>query len=215
MKTSKRNTYYPAFINIHNKRCVVVGGGEVALRRARMLSNCGGRVTVISLNIHPELAVLAEDGTIQLMRREYRLQDLQGSAIVIAATDVKELNREIAIDARSSGALVNIVDDPEQSDFIVPSYFQRDGLIIAVSTSGKSPALAKKIRKKLEMDFGEEYDELLSLVEEVRTELKRKGELLDTEAWQRALDLNLLIEVLRERGREKAKTILKERLKMK
>lgn len=206
-------TYYPAFINIQDKKCVVVGGGEVALRRVRTLLQCGGRVTVVSPAIHPELVSLAEDGMIHLTNREYEPQDVEGAAIVIAATDAKEINCKVAREARKMGAFVNVVDDPEESDFIVPSHLKRGGLTIAVSTSGKSPALARKIRTKLEMDFGEEYDVLVSLVEEIRAELKRQGRSFPPETWQKALDLNLLADLLRRGNREKAKAVLHERLK--
>ena len=214
METEKAKplTYYPAFINIQGKKCVVVGGGEVALRRVRMLIHCGGRVTVASPVVHPELARFAKEGTIHLNQREYGPQDIQGAAIVIAATDAKEINCEVAREARKIGAFVNVVDDPEESDFIVPSHLKRGGLTIAISTAGMSPALARKIRTKLETDFGEEYALLVSLVEEVRSFLKREGRSFSSEAWQNALDLNLLIDFLRRGQREKAKAFLQERL---
>jgi precorrin-2 dehydrogenase/sirohydrochlorin ferrochelatase len=212
IEKAKPLIYYPAFINIQNKKCVVVGGGEVALRRVKMLLRCGGRITVVSPAIHPELVSLAEDRTIALIKREYEPQDIQGATIVIAATDAKEMNRKVAMEARKPGTSVNVVDDPEQSDFIVPSFIQRGALTIAVSTSGKSPALARKMKTKLEMDVGEEYGLLVSLVDEVRTELKRQGRSFTPETWQKALDLDLLADLLRGGYREKAKAVLQERL---
>lgn len=206
-------SYFPAFLNLREKRCVVVGGGEVALRKVKTILTCGGKVTVISPTLHPELGNLLEMGLIQWVNQEYDPKTLQGAILVVAATDKKEINREVAQKARTSGSLVNVADDVENSDFIVPSFFQRGSLILAISTSGKSPALSKKIREILEVEFGEEYAELVSLVEEVRSELKRMKKPIKSEDWQRSLDLNMLKELLKKGEREKAKASLLDRLK--
>lgn len=205
-------SYFPAFLNLREKRCVVVGGGEVALRKVRTILTCGGKVTVISPTLHPELGNLLEMGLIQWVNQEYDPKTLQGAFLVVAATDKKEINREVAQKARTSGSLVNVADDVENSDFIVPSFFQRGSLILAISTSGKSPALSKKIREILEVEFGEEYAELVSLVEEVRLETKNK-ESINSKDWEKALDLNLLKELIKKGEQEKAKLVLLDRLK--
>jgi siroheme synthase-like protein len=133
--------------------------------------------------------------------------------IVVAATDVKKVNRKVAKEAGRVDALVNVVDDPEPSDFIVPSILRRGDLTITISTGGMSPALARKIRTRLEESFGEEYALLVSLVEEVRSTLRRKGMKIDRERWQDALDLDLLTHLLREGHKDKAKAVLMEKLK--
>jgi len=205
-------SYFPAFLKLQGKRCIIVGGGEVALRRVKTVLSCGGRVTVISSDLHSELKRLVEEGTIQWVNRNYEPDDLQGAFLVIAATNHQEVNQEIVEKARNLRCLVNTVDDPEHSDFIVPSFFKRGGLILAISTSGKSPALARKIREDLEAVFGEEYAELTSLIEEVRLEFKAKGKSFNPEAWHRALDLTPLRELLKKGQRKEAKSILFERL---
>jgi siroheme synthase-like protein len=212
-KHIKPPIYYPIFLNIQGKRCVVIGGGKVALRKVKMLLDCGANVSVISLKPHPDIAKLSKERAIHLIQRNYEAQDLKGAVIAIACTDVKEVNRKVADEAKKAGILVNVADDSEPSDFIIPAFFRRGNLTLTVSTSGKSPALARKIRTKLEKSFGEEYASLLSLIGEVRSTLKEKGYIVDAEAWQEALDLDLLIQLVRSGQRKKAKVILLSKLK--
>jgi len=207
-KQIKHPIFYPVFLKIQAKRCVVIGGGKVALRKVKMLLDCGAKIFVISPKPHPNITKLAEEKIIHLIQRDYEPRDLKKAAIAIACTDVKEVNRKVADEAKKAGVLVNVADDPELSDFIIPSFFRRGNLTLAVSTSGKSPALARKIRMKLEKNFGKEYASLLSLIGEVRSALKRKGYIVDADAWQEALDLDLLIQLVRSGQRNKAKAIL-------
>ena len=204
--------YYPIFLNIYGKRCVVIGGGKIALRKIKTLLECGADITVISPSLDPELTELVEAKGIDHISREYEPEDTKDVFMTIAATDVTETNLKIAEEARNQRTLVNISDSPEQSDFIVPSFFRRGNLILAVSTSGMSPALARKIRSKLEKNFGEEYGLLLSLIKEVRSELKQRGRVVSANAWQEALDLDLLIGFLREGQKEEVKAILLKKL---
>ncbi len=200
--------YFPAFLNIHGRRCVVIGGGVVALRKAKMLLDFGGNVTVVSPTLSPGLERLAEAGAISLVRREYKPGDLKDAIVAIAATDVSETNQRVADEAREQGVLVNVVDDSGQSDFIIPSYFHRGGLTTAVSTGGMSPALARKLRTRLELILGEECALLLSIVTDVRTALKEQGIIVGADAWQEALDLDLLIGLVRAGQPDEARTIL-------
>ncbi|MBI4283119.1 MAG: bifunctional precorrin-2 dehydrogenase/sirohydrochlorin ferrochelatase, partial [Chloroflexi bacterium] len=196
MKKRELPNYYPVFLKISSKRCVVVGGGQVALRKVRTLLEHGASVEVISPDLCPELSQLAESGTIGVRQRSYQAGDLQDAAIAIAATDSRQTNLEVAQEARRKAVLVNVVDDAESSDFIAPSYLRRGDITIAISTAGRSPALARKIRSKLEKDFGEEYASLALLLDEVRAEVKQQGIKVDGDAWQDALDLDLLCGLL-------------------
>lgn len=205
--------YYPVSLNIKGRKCVVVGGGEVALRKVRALLEHGARVTVISPELGPELVQLAEHGEIAALNREYRAGDLKGSFVAIAATDDSDTNRQIVREANNKAVLVNVVDDAENSDFIVPSCLRRGDVTIAVATAGRSPALARKIRTRLEKDFGEEYAVLALLIDEVRTGLKRRGITVGGDGWQAALDLDELTELLRKGEREKARVLIMSRLK--
>jgi len=213
MKELSPLVYYPIFLNLEGKKCVVVGGGEVALRKVRALLDSGAKVVVVSPTLNSGLAQLAEVGTISLISREYEPKDLKDAVIVVAATDIAEVNQKIAKKARKHGFLVNVADRPEASDFIMPSLVRRGDLILAVSTSGASPALAKKIRMRLEQTFGEEYSPLLSLIKEVRQELKAQQLRVNAEDWQNALDLDLLTHLIQAGERQKAKAALLEKLK--
>ena len=209
----RTGTHFPVFLNVRRKKCVVVGGGQVAFRKVRTLLDCGARVTVISPVLHPDLSELANRKLIQVIRRSYKLGDLKGTFVVIAATDSKETNRKVAKEAGRVGALVNVVDDPKSSNFIVPSLLRRGDLTITISTGGMSPALARKIRTRLEECFGEEYALLVSLIKEVRSTLRRKGIRTNAESWQDALDLDLLTHLVRTGQKNKAKAILMKKLK--
>lgn len=212
-KKSKAIVYYPIFLNLQSKRCVVVGGGKVALRKVRMLLDCGANVTVISPKPNAEIAKLSKERAIHLIQRDYEAGDLKDVEIAIACTDVKEVNRQVADEAKKAGTLINVADDLGLSDFIIPSFFRRGDLTVAVSTAGKSPALSKKIRTKLEKSLREEYASLLSIIGEIRSTIKEKGYRVDAETWEEALDLNLLIRLLQEGKRDRAKTILLRKLK--
>ncbi len=212
-KNSKTIAYYPVFVNLRDKKCVVVGGGNVALRKVKALLDCGAKVTLISPKPRPEIGELCRKKAIHLIRRDYDKEDLEGAVLVFACTDLKKVNRKVAEDSKAREVLVNVVDDPGPSDFITPSFFRRGDLTIAVSTGGVSPALARKIRTNLEKSFGEEYRSLLSIVERARSSMKKSGVRLGGEAWQKALDLGSLISLLQTGQKEKAKALLLRKLK--
>lgn len=212
-KGVETTAYYPLFLNIRRGKCLVVGGGEVALRKVKTLLEYGAIVEVVGPKLCPELDRLAQYGTISAFKRNYRKGDLNNVIIAIAATDDPKVNKRVAADARQQKILVNIVDEPEQSDFIVPSHFKRGDVIIAVSTSGRSPALACKIRSKIEKDFGAEYADLVSLIGEVRTELKQQKITANADAWQEAINLDSLIKLLQDGKSQNAKDLILVKLK--
>ena len=163
--------YYPIHLDIQNRSCLVVGGGGVGTRKVMALLKCGARVTVVSPVISKPLQNLAESAPLTLKPRPYRTADLEGVFLVIGATDDEALNRQISRDAENRNILCNIADRPEVCNFILPSIVQRKDLVITISTSGQSPALAKKMRKTLEGQFGDEYGELLQLMGAIRKKL--------------------------------------------
>ncbi len=207
------STYYPILLNIQGRKCLVVGGGPVALRKVKALLEHGANVEIVSPTFCPELNQLATDGVIRAIQRDYKSEDLQHTFIAIAATDDAKTNERVAAEAKRRGVLVNVVDDPKNSDFIVPSYLKRGDVIIAVSTSGRSPALARKIRSELENDFKAEYEQLAVVADEVRSELKQQGITVSSDAWQEVLSLNSLMELLRQGKNQEAKEIMLTRLK--
>ncbi|MCF8110999.1 MAG: bifunctional precorrin-2 dehydrogenase/sirohydrochlorin ferrochelatase [Desulfobacteraceae bacterium] len=163
--------YYPVYLNIKNRQCLVVGGGPVALRKAESLLKAGARATVISPEFAEGFSRLAGSANLEMIRRNYKSADLEDNFLVIGATDNNELNRKISRDAESRNMLCNIADVPEACNFILPSVVERGDLIIAISTSGKSPAFARHLRKQLEKQFGEEYTEFLRLMGAARKKL--------------------------------------------
>ena len=163
--------YYPIQLDIQDKNCLVVGGGGVGTRKVQTLLKCGAIVTVVSPEISDRLRVLAESARLTLKPRPYRSEDIEGMFLVIGASDDETLNRQISTDAERRNTLCNIADRPEKCNFILPSIVRRDDLVITISTSGKSPALAKKLRKKLERQFGPEYGDFLKLMGAIRSKL--------------------------------------------
>jgi len=213
-KDSVPPVYYPIFLNLRGKKCVVVGGGKVALRKVATLLDCGADITVISPKPHAEISKLFKNKAIRLVRRNYERGDLRRAALSIAATHMKKINRKVAEESKKNGTPVNVVDDAELSDFIIPSSFRRGDLSVAVSTSGMSPALAKKIRAKLEKKIGIEYAYLLSLIAEIRSEIKKKGLRVSAKTWQESLDLDSLILFLKAGRHDEAKATLLGKLKL-
>src|SRR5512138_3189991 len=153
--------YFPAFLDLRGRRCLVAGGGEVGERKARTLLECGALVMIVSPTLTPGLTVLAATGRIQHRARLFRRSDLRGRALAIAATGDARVDEEIATMSRRSRVLVNVVDRPEHCDLIMPSVLRRGELQIAVSTGGRCPALAREIRRRLEGLFGPDYAEIV------------------------------------------------------
>ena len=167
--------YYPVHLDINNRNCLVVGGGGVGTRKVKTLLDCGARVTLVSPKVSPQLRDLAASGDIILKERSYQSDDLSNMFLVIGATDDEKLNKQISSDADRLNTLCNIADRPEVCNFILPSIVHRDDLVITISTSGKSPALAKKLRKALENQFGKEYGTLLRLMGAIRKKLLQQA----------------------------------------
>ena len=208
----RRFPHYPVFLDVHGMRCLVAGGGPVACRKATALLEHGAVVTVVSPELCPEMKDLASDTEIHVIPGEYDSGNLQGVSLAIAATDSAEVNRRVAAEARERGVLVNVVDDLGSSGFIAPSYLRRGAVTIAISTGGASPALTRRIRTKLEAEFGPEYASLASLLSEVRTELKGRGVTVPGDTWQAALDLEPLLELMRAGSVDVARNMVLERL---
>ena len=167
--------YYPVFLDILGKKCVVIGGGEVAARKVNRLLNCGAKVFVVSPKLSPELITLKAQSAIEHIAADYDVQFIEGAALIIGATDDEKTNAMISSDARSLGIPVNIVDDPQKCDFILPSVVERGDLTIAIGTGGKSPALARHVRKELEAKYGVEYEILLKILGGLRRQMKNSS----------------------------------------
>lgn len=155
--------YYPALLDLQGKKCVVVGGGAVAERKVRSLLKAGASVLVISPGINKGIDKLKRNKKIIYKKSNYRKEFLKKTFLIIAATDKKLINSRVSRNGRRLGALVNVVDSCQDSNFIVPAVLANQGLIIAISTSGRSPALSKKIKEDLKKIFIPRYLKWLKL----------------------------------------------------
>jgi precorrin-2 dehydrogenase/sirohydrochlorin ferrochelatase len=160
------SSFYPILVDLQGKNALVVGGGKVAQRKIETLLEHGATVQVVARDLTEEL---------ERLRTGKRIEFLGFEFLVIAATDDASLNRRVSQAAQHRGLLVNAVDQPADCNFIVPSVLSRGDLLIAVSTSGKSPAFARKVRVELEQHFGEEYGFFLNLMGNLRKEILRLG----------------------------------------
>lgn len=162
------NRMYPIFLKLEGVKCLVVGGGEVASRKIKALLECGASVLATSHEFNAEIKDLASSDNLRLDQRCFIDKDLEGMLIVIVATDDMDVNKSISKKAMERGLLVNVVDQPELCNFYVPSSLTRGDLKIAISTAGKSPATAKKIREFLEEQFDDSWADLLKEFGEAR-----------------------------------------------
>ena len=183
----------------------MVGGGSVAARKVAALQESGARVTVVSPKLIHELLEKAQAGLIEHIARDYQPGDLQKASLVIAATDDLRVNQAVAREACSLGKLVNVVDDPQHSNFIFPAVVRRGEMIIAITTGGASPAFAGHLRRQLERQIGPEYADLIALLGEIRPELiaRYPDPHRRSQATLALLDAGLL-ELIRAKGLEAA-----------
>jgi precorrin-2 dehydrogenase/sirohydrochlorin ferrochelatase len=160
--------FYIACLRLRGRRCLVVGGGEIGLEKVEGLLACDGDVVLVAPEAEPELQRLAGEGSLHWERREYEPGDLEGSFLVIAATDDSEQNIRIYHDAEKRAMLANVVDVPPLCNFILPAIIRTGPLAIAISTAGASPALAKRMKREISELFGEEYADLAIMLNDAR-----------------------------------------------
>ena len=160
--------YYPALLDLRDRLVVLVGGGRVAARKAASLLDCGARLRLVAPEICAEIKALLPEGGIEHRAREFEPGDLQGAVLAVSATDHESVNRQVAEEAEKRGMFVNVVDVPWLCSFIVPAVVRRDALVLAVSTSGASPAAARKVRQGLEREFGPEWGPYLRIMAAAR-----------------------------------------------
>ena len=203
--------YYPLFLDLQTRPCLVVGGGEVAERKVHSLLQAGGQVTVISPTLTRQLQSWEEERQIAVRLRSYQDGDLNGFTLVFAATDDEALHQRIACEAKKAGVLLNVVDRPALCSFIVPAMVSQGDLTLAISTSGASPALARHIRQALERQFGEEYALMLQLLARVRERVVREVRSSDErQQLFTALVESPLLDYIRERRVDQIDALLQQ-----
>ena len=166
--------FYPIFLDLGQRKCVVVGGGPVAERKAAGLLEAGAEVTIVSPDVTQGLQRLAESGDVRLLERAFEETDLEGATLAFAATDSQGVNQAVSDAASRSGIPVNISDRSNRGDFIVPSSFMKGPLQVAISTGGGSPALARIIRQDLEHAVADELVELAQMLERLRPRVQSR-----------------------------------------
>lgn len=166
--------YLPLFTNLTGRRCVVVGGGPIALRKAGLLQKAGARVFVVAPAIEPALRELAEGSGGAAQARAYRAADLDDTALVIAATDDRDINAAVSRDAQARHIPVNVVDDPALCSVILPSIIDRSPVMVAIGSGGQSPVLARQLRAKLEAAIPASYGRLAELVGRLRPQVAQR-----------------------------------------
>lgn len=204
------HSYYPIFLNLKDKRCVVVGGGKVAERKVLSLLKAKANITVISPELTKRLGKEKTKGNIKHLPRAYKREDLKGAFLVIAATSSAAVNTKVARDAGEihESPLLNVVDAPSECNFIAPSTVQRGPLTIAISTSGTSPAVAKAIRKELERLYGPEFAKYLRFFKKIRTKaMKEIQDKKERENFLKELASEGRIKMLREKGFQEARRV--------
>jgi precorrin-2 dehydrogenase/sirohydrochlorin ferrochelatase len=180
---------YPVNLVLDGRQCLVVGGGRIALRKVEGLLACGARVRVVAPRIDPALRVLPD---VTFDERPWRPDDLAGTWLVIAATDDPAVNAAVYDAGQRAGIWVNGADDPANCSFTLPSVVRRGDLQVAVSTGGRSPALASWLRRRLEGEIGPEYGVLLDILATEREGLKAAGRSTEGLDWNSALDSDML-----------------------
>ena len=198
--------YYPAYLDLTGKRCVVIGAGVVAERKVTQLLAAGARVMLVSPTATGAIQRLADEGKVRWIRRGYVRGDLAGATLAIAATDDEQVNRQVHAEAQREKVLLNVVDVTPLCGFIAPSVVERGPVTVAISTAGASPALARKLRELMNGDQNPPHDDphdgaycrclewadAAGVLTSARAGLRAEGASVPAEAWQSAMTADLL-----------------------
>ena len=185
-------TFYPVFLNLTGRRCVIIGGGQVAEGKVSKLLDSGAKILVISPDATQGIRDYADSGQIEYSLRKYQEGDLNGAFLVVAATNDRVVNQEIFEEAEKSGILLNAVDDMPRCSFIAPSIVEKGPITVAISTGGASPALARKLREKLEVSPALDWADATNMLSHARQIIKDKQIALDPQRWQCCMTDELL-----------------------
>jgi precorrin-2 dehydrogenase len=201
----KKYPYYPIYLDIENRNVVIIGGGDVCARKAQTMLSYGARVTIVAPKFTDQIEKWAHDGDLQLLRKKYDETDLEGAHIVIASTDDENVNARVAADCRRRRIPVNVVDVTHLCEFIVPAIVEKGSVQVAISTGGKSPALARTLKEDLQRLIGPEYDEVNRVLGTLREGAKKT---LPTDADRKdffdAIIAQGILEMLRDGRRREA-----------
>jgi precorrin-2 dehydrogenase / sirohydrochlorin ferrochelatase len=203
--------YYPIFVEMAGRRVLVVGGGNVAEQKVSGLLAAEADLTLVAPQLTPDLQRLVDSGKIRHEARDYRDGDLEGFEVCFSATDDGVVNSEVAAEGRRRGIWVNAADDPAYCDFILPSVVRRGDVVVAASTGGSSPALARRLREDLTAFLSDDYEPLAELLSDVRREVRSRNLTIPADTWQDAIDGRFRA-LVAQRRTEEARDRLIERL---
>ena len=199
--------YYPIFLEMDDRPCVVIGGGKEAQRKVEGLLGAGGRVTVIAPELTPSLKKMLVAGEIKHIQRDYQEGDVEGYEVCMVATDDGAVNSDVSAEGKRRHIWVNAADDTKNCDFILPAVIRRGSITLAASTGGTSPALARRLREELEAYLTEEMPALADLLGDVRSDLRSRDIVPEADLWQDAIDEDLRV-LLAQRKYRQAKARL-------
>ena len=205
----KKYPYYPVYLDIEERNVLIIGGGNVCARKAETMMKYGAHVTIVSPEFTDEIEGWATQGVLELRRKPYEEPDLHGASIVIASTDDPCINARIARDCRRRKIPVNVVDVTHLCEFIVPAIVESGSIQIAVSTGGKSPALARTLKEDLQKFVGPEYDEVNQVLGSLRSAAKKTLPTdIDRKRFFDSIIAKGILEMLREGRRNDAYTTI-------
>lgn len=203
---------YPIFVEMKGRRILVIGGGHVSAEKVRGLLAGEADITLVSPLLNDELREHVDAGRIRHIERAYQDSDLDGGyELIMVATDDGAINAEVAAGGKKRGIWVNAADDQKHCDFILPSVVRKGKITLAASTSGASPALARRLREELDAYLTDDMPALADLLAEIRAEIRKRGLKVDSDTWQQAIDGQLRV-LLAQRKYGQARARLIERL---
>lgn len=204
--------YYPIFVELEGRRVLVVGGGVVAAQKLRNLHPAGPSITVIAPELKDEMAEYHGEGQFEWLQRDYHSGDVDGFDLVMVATDAGAVNKQVSDEARARKIWVNAADDIPNCDFILPSMVRRGSLVLAASTGGGSPALARRVRETLEATFEPWWADLADVLTAMRNETREEKVMYSPEAWKTAMD-DEFMELVAKGRLDEARVQVRERLR--
>lgn len=206
--TEQTNPSYPVNLVVRDKPCLVVGGGNVAIRKVGGLVRSGAAVTVVAPEVRPEIHDMH---TVRVFERPYQRGEVASYRLAITCTDSAEVNAQVFRDAEAAGIWSNSADDPVNCAFTLPAVAWRGDLSVAISTAGKSPALASWLRRRFESEFDDRYAQLLDLLVDVRAEARSHFGTSEITGWNAGMDSGLL-ELIEKGDHDTARAQLREHL---
>ena len=208
MKKSKISNFYPILINLQNFPCLVVGGGQVALRKIQSLLSYNVKITVLSPKICKQLKALIKKNKIKIIPKYYSKEYLKNYKIIFSATNKRQINEQVFKDCKAENKLLNVVDVPELCDFILPAVVRRGDLTISVSSQGRAPFFAKEIKNKIDHIFPFYYEDIIDLAGNFRSSIMKNKKFDSPEIKEKAFEKFFMIDwtnVLKREGKIKAK----------